>query len=116
MAPLLRLLDPAAATEVAVAVGHVLVRLSEFLHAAEDVTAREIPLGVTEIFPCHAEILSGGTGATVVVAVVMVTMMTMVAMMAVVVVMIVIEQITQETSEKTSCEAQTWKHSILHCR
>jgi len=47
-----------------------------------------------------------------------VVVMAVVVMMAVVVVMIVvlIEQITQETSDKTSCETQTWKHSILRRR
>ena len=109
MAQVLRLSVVLAAIEVAVAVSHVLVRLGQLLHAAEDVSAREILPGVTEIFLCHAEILGGGTGATMVVAVVMV-----VVMAVVVVVVILIEQITQETSNETTRERQQTEHSILH--
>jgi hypothetical protein len=102
---------------VAVAVSHVLIRLRQLLHAAEDVSAREIPLGVTEIFPCHAEILGGGTETTMVVVVmVAVVVMAVVVVVVVILILILIEQITQETSDKTSCETQTWKHCILHRR
>ena len=114
VAPVLRLSDPAAATEVAVAISHMLICLGQLLHAAEEVSAREILLGITEIFPRHAEVLGGGT-ATMVVAVVMVAMMAVVT----VVVVMMVEQITQETSDETSRETQTWQqteHSILHCR
>jgi hypothetical protein len=96
---------------VAVAVSHVLIRIGQFLHAAEDVSAREILLGVAEILPRHAEVLGGLTEVIVVVAA-MVAMMAMVAvvtMMAMVVV-VMIEQITEETSDETSRETQTWKH------
>lgn len=102
MAPVLRLSDVAAA-EVAVAFSHVLLPLGYFLEAAEDVAAREILCGFTEIFPRHAEVL-GGT--TMVVAVVMVAMVVMMAMMVMVV---VIEQIIQETSNETSRE--TWEQT-----
>jgi hypothetical protein len=106
VAPVLRLSDPAAATQVAVAVLHVLIRVGQLLHAADDVSAREIPLGVTEIFPRQAEVLSGGTEATMVVAVAMATMVAMMAMMAmvVVVVVLVIEQVLQETSDERCCQ------------
>jgi hypothetical protein len=104
----LRLSDPAAATQVAVAVSHVLIRLGQLLQAAEDVSAREILLGVTEIFPRHAEVLSGFTEVIAAVAVVMVTMVTMMAMVMV----LMIEQITQETSGE-SCEWQKAEHSVF---
>ena len=104
MAPLLQLSD---AVEVAVAVSHVLIGLGQFLHAAEEISAREILLGVTEIFTRHAEVLGGFTEVTVVVAaMVMVTMMTM---MAVVMVVVMIEQIIQETSDETS--RKTWQQT-----
>ena len=97
MAPVLRLSD-IAAVEVAVAVSHVLLPFGQFFHAADEVSAREILRGVLKIFPRHAEVLGGGTAATMVVAVVMMTMMTMV------VVVVVIEQIAEETSDETSRE------------
>jgi hypothetical protein len=105
VAPVLRLSDVAAA-EVAVAISHVLLPLGYFLEAAEDVAAREILCGFTEIFPRHAEFL-GGT--TMVVAVVMVAMMAMVVMVAMMVMVVVIEQIIQETSNETSRE--TWEQT-----
>ncbi len=80
MAPVLRLSVVIAATEVAVAVSHVLIGLGQLLHAAEEVSAREILLGVTEIFPRHAEVLGGFTEVATVVAA-MVAVMTMMAMM-----------------------------------
>jgi len=115
VAQVLRLSVVLAAIEVAVAVSHVLIRLGQFPHAAEEVPAREILLGVTEIFPCHAEVLGGFTEVimavvtmvAVVTVVTMVTMVTMVAMMAVVVV--VIEDIVQETSDETS--RKTWQQT-----
>jgi Na+/proline symporter len=91
---------------VAVAISHVLIRLGQLPHAAEEVAAREVLLGVTEIFPRHAEVLPGFT-AVVVAAMVMMTMMAMMAMMVVVVV--VVEQIVQETSDKAS--RKKWEHS-----
>jgi hypothetical protein len=93
---------------VAVAVSHVLLPFGQFFHAADEVSAREILRGVLKIFPRQAEVLGGGTAATMVVAA-----MVMMAMMAVVtmVVVVMIEQITQETSDETSRETQTWKHS-----
>jgi hypothetical protein len=101
VAAVLRLSDVAAA-EVAVAISHVLLPLGHFLEAAEDVAAREILRGLTEIFPRHAEVL-GGT--TMVVAVVM----AMVVMVAMMVMVVVIEQIIQETSNETSRE--TWEQT-----
>ena len=78
MAPLLRLSD-VAAVEVAVAISHVLLPFGIFLHAADEISAREILLGVTEVFPRHAEVLGGFTEATMVVAaMVMMTMMAVV--------------------------------------
>jgi hypothetical protein len=107
VAPVLRLSD-VAAVEVAVAVSHVLLPFGQFFHAAGEVSAREILRGVLKVFPRQAEVLGGGTAATMVVAVVMA--MAMVSMVSMVVV-VVIEQITQETSDETSRETQTWKHS-----
>ena len=109
MAPVLRLSVVRAVIEVAVAVSHVLIGVGQFLHAAEDVSAREILLSVTEVFPRHAEVLGGFTEVTTVVAA-MVAVMAMVAvvtMMAVVVV--VIEDIVQETSDETS--RKTWQQT-----
>jgi hypothetical protein len=113
VAPVLRLSVVIAATEVAVAVSHVLIALGHFLQAAEDVAAREILLGVTEIFTRHAEVLGGFTEVTVVVAA-MVAVMTMMAVMAmmVVVIVVLIEQIIQETSEERC--GKKWQHAILH--
>ena len=80
---------------------------AQFLHAAEEVSAREILLGVTEIFPRHAEVLGGFTEVVMVVAA-MVAMMTMVAVVAMIVVVVVmIEDIIQETSDETS--RKTWQ-------
>jgi len=106
VAPVLRLSVVTAVIEVAVAVSHVLIRLGQLPHAAEEVSARKVLLGVTEIFPRHAEVLPGFT-AVVVAAMVMMTMMAMMAMMVVVVV--VVEQIVQETSDKAS--RKKWEHS-----
>jgi hypothetical protein len=93
VAQVLRLSVVLAAIEVAVAVSHVLIRLGQLLHAAEEVAAREILLSVTEIFPRHAEVLGGFTEVIMAVAA-MVAMMAVVAvatmtMMAVVVIVIV---------------------------
>jgi len=109
VAQVLRLSVVLAAIEVAVAVSHVLIRLGQFPHAAEEVPAREILLGVTEIFPCHAEVLGGFTEVimAVVAVVAMVAVVTVVTMMAVVVV--VIEDIVQETSDETS--RKTWQQT-----
>jgi len=104
VAQVLRLSVVLAAIEVAVAVSHVLLPLGPFLHAANDVAAREILLGVTEIFPRHAEVLGGFTEVIMAVAA-MVAVMAMVA----VVVVLVIEQIIQETSDETS--RKKWEHS-----
>ena len=109
MAQVLRLSVVLAAIEVAVAVSHVLIRVGQFLHAAEDVSAREILLSVTEVFPRHAEVLGGFTEVIMVVAA-MVAVMAVVAvvtMMAVIV--IVIEDIVQETSDEASRE--TWEQT-----
>ena len=114
VAPVVRLSDVAAA-EVGIAVSHVLLPFGIFLHAADEIPAREILLGVTEIFPRHAEVL-GGAATMVVAAMVMMTMMTMMTVVVVVVV-VVVEDIVQETSDKTS--RKTWQqaeHCILHCR
>lgn len=109
MAPVLRPSVVLAAIEVAVAVSHVLIGVGQFLHAADEIAAREILLGVTEIFPRHAEVLGGFTEVIVAVAaMVMMTMVAVVTMMAVVVV-IVIEDIIQETSDETSRE--TWQQT-----
>ena len=112
MAQVLRLSVVLAAIEVAVAVSHVLIRVGQFLHAAEDVSAREILLSVTEVFPRHAEVLGGFTEVIMVVAAMVAVMavvavVTMMAMMVVVVV--VVEQIVQETSDKAS--RKKWEHS-----
>ena len=112
MAPVLRLSVVTAVIEVAVAISHVLIRLGQLPHAAEEVSARKVLLGVTEIFPRHAEVFPGFT-AVVVAAMVMMTMMTMMTMMAMmammVVVVVVVEQIVQETSDKAS--RKKWEHS-----
>jgi Ca2+/Na+ antiporter len=95
----------------------VLLAFGIVLQAADDISAREILAGFTEIFPRHAEVL-GGT-AMVVAAMVMMTMMTMMAVVTmvmvvtmvvvVVVVVVVIEQIVQETSDETS--RKTWQQT-----
>ena len=103
MAPVLRLSVVTAVIEVAVAISHVLIRLGQLPHAAEEVSARKVLLGVTEIFPRHAEVFPGFT-AVVVAAMVMMTMMAMM-----VVVVVVVEQIVQETSDKAS--RKKWEHS-----
>ena len=97
----------------------MLLPFSIFTHAADEITAREILLGVTEIFPRHAEVLGGA--AMVVAAMVMMTMMAVVTMVVVMTVMVVvvvmIEDIVQETADETS--RKTWQqteHNILHCR
>jgi ABC-type cobalt transport system substrate-binding protein len=108
VAPVLRLSVVLAATEVAVAVSHVLLRLGQFLQAAEEVAAREILLGVTEIFPRHAEVLGSFTAVIVAVAsMVMMAVMAVVTMMVVVVV--VVEQIVQETADEAS--RKTWNQT-----
>ena len=104
VAPLPRLSDVAAA-EVGVAIGHVLLAFGIFLHAADEISAREILLGVTEVFARHAEVLGGAT--MVVAAMVMMTMMAVVPMMVVIV--IVIEDVVQETSDETS--RKTWQQT-----
>ena len=103
-----------AAVQVAVAVSHVLLRLGIFPHAADEISAREILLGVTEIFPRHTEVLGGFT--EVVLAVAAMVMMAMVAVVTVVVVVtmivvvvVLIEQIVQETSDETS--PKTWQQT-----
>jgi len=114
VAPVLRPSVVRAAIEVAVAVSHVLVRVGQFLHAADEISAREILLGVTEILPRHTEVLGGFTEVIMALAA-MVTVMAVVAvvtMMAVVVV--VVEDIVQETSEERC--GKKWQHAILHCR
>ena len=103
-----------AAVQVAVAVSHVLLRFGIFPHAADEISAREILLGVTEIFPRHTEVLGGFTEVVLAVAAMvmmaMVTMVTMVVVMTMVVmVVVVIEQIVQETSDETSPE--TWQQT-----
>jgi hypothetical protein len=116
VAPVLRLSVVRAAIEVAVAVSHVLVRVGQFLHAADEISAREILLGVTEILPRHTEVLGGFTEVIMALAA-MVTVMAVVAvvtMMAVVVVVVVVEDIVQETSEERC--GKKWQHAILHCR
>ena len=115
MAPVLRLSVVVTVIEVAVAVSHVLLCVGQFLHAADEIAAREILLGVTEVFPRHAEVLGGFTEVTTVVAaMVMMAMVAVVTMMAVVtvVVMVVIEDIVQETSDETS--RKTWQQTE-HC-
>jgi hypothetical protein len=115
VAPVLRLSVVVTVIEVAVAVSHVLLCVGQFLHAADEIAAREILLGVTEVFPRHAEVLGGFTEVTTVVAaMVMMTMVAVVTMMAVVtvVVMVVIEDIVQETSDETS--RKTWQQTE-HC-
>jgi hypothetical protein len=107
VAQVLRLSVVLAAIEVAVAVSHVLLALGQFLEAAEDVAAREILLGVTEIFTRHAEVLGGGTSATMVVA-------AMVAMMTMMTVVVIVVIVVQETSEERC--GKKWQHAILHCR
>jgi hypothetical protein len=113
VAQVLRLSVVLAAIEVAVAVSHVLIRLGQLLHAAEEVPAREILLSVTEIFPRHAEVLGGFTEVIMAVAaMVMMAVVAVVTMMAVIV--ILIEDIIQETSEERC--GKKWQHAILHCR
>jgi hypothetical protein len=105
VAPALRPSDPsAAATQVAVAVSEMLIRIRKLLQPTENISAREIPLGVTKILLRQAEVLSGGTEATVV-AVAMVAMVAVVAM--VVVVVVVAEQSLQET--------ETWQDTEHSC-
>ena len=115
MVPVLRLSEPAAAaSQVAVAVGEMLIPLGHLLHAAEKVSAPEILPGLTEIFLRHAEVMSGSIVVTMVAMVAMVAMV--VAMMAMVVVMIMaavaalIEDIAQKTSDETSCETCQTEH------
>jgi hypothetical protein len=91
---------------MAVAVSHVLLPFGIFPQAANDVAAREILLGVTEIFPRHAEVL-GGFAEVIVAVAAMVAVVAVVAMMAVIV--IVIEDIVQETSDETS--RKTWEQT-----
>jgi hypothetical protein len=106
-----------AAVQVAVAVSHVLLRFGIFPHAADEISAREILLGVTEIFPRHTEVLGGFTEVVLAVAAMvmmaMVTVVTMVTMVIVVtmvvVVVVLIEQIVQETSDETS--PKTWQQT-----
>ena len=122
VAPVLRLSDVAAA-EVGVAIGHVLLAFGIVLKAADNIAAREILPGFTEVLPRHAEVL-GGT-AMVVAAMVMMTMMAVVPVMAVVtmvtmvmvvtmvvVVVVMIEDIIQETADETS--RKTWQQTE-HC-
>jgi uncharacterized membrane protein len=99
VAPVLRLSD-VAAVEVAVAVSHVLLPFGQLFQAADEITAREILLGVTEVFPRHTEVLGGFT--EVVMAVAAMVMMTMMTVVVVVVVVVVVEDIVQETSDETS--------------
>jgi hypothetical protein len=106
VAPVLRLSDVAAA-EVGVAISHVLLPFGRFLQAADEISAREILRGITEIFPRHAEVLGGA--AMVVAAMVMMAMMAVVVVTMVVVV-VVVEQIIQETSDEASSK-KTWEHS-----
>lgn len=107
MAPLLRLSD-VAAVEVAVAISHVLLSFGIFPHAADEISAREILLGITEVFPRRTEVLGGFTEVTMVVAaMVMMAVVTMMAM--VVVIVILIEDIVQETSDETS--RKTWQQT-----
>jgi hypothetical protein len=94
---------------VAVTVSHVLVRLGQLLHAAEEVAAREILLGVTEIFPRHAEVLGGFTEVAVVVATMVVMAVVTVRAVVVILIVIVIEDVVQETSDETSRE--TWEQT-----
>lgn len=103
-----------AAVQVAVAVSHVLLRFGIFPHAADEISAREILLGVTEIFPRHTEVLGGFTEVVLAVAaMVMMAMVTVVTMVVVVtmivVVVVLIEQIVQETSDETS--PKTWQQT-----
>jgi hypothetical protein len=103
-----------AAIQVAVAVSHVLLRFGIFPHAADEISAREILLGVTEIFPRHTEVLGGFTEVVLAVAaMVMMAMVTVVTMVVVVtmivVVVVLIEQIVQETSDETS--PKTWQQT-----
>jgi hypothetical protein len=124
VAPLLRLSVVRAVIEVAVAVSHVLLRFGIFPQAAGDVAAREILLGVTEIFPRSAEVLGSFTEVAVTMVVAAVVMMTMVAVMTVMTVVVVVtmvvvvvvltEQIVQETADERPCKK--WQHAILHCR
>ena len=111
VAPVLRLSVVVTVIEVAVAVSHVLLCVGQFLHAADEIAAREILLGVTEIFTRHAEVLGGFAEVTTVVAAMV--MMAVVITMAMMVVL-VIEQIIQETSEERC--GKKWQHAILHCR
>ena len=103
-----------AAVQVAVAVSHVLLRFGIFPHAADEISAREILLGVTEILPRHTEVLGGLTEVVLAVAaMVMMAMVTVVTMVVVVtmivVVVVLIEQIVQETSDETS--PKTWQQT-----
>ncbi len=120
VAPVLRLSVVRAVIEVAVAVSHVLLRFGIFPQAASDVAAREILLGVTEIFPRSAEVLGGFAEVAVTMVVAAVVMMTMVAVVVVVVVTMVVvvvvltEQIVQQTADER--RSKKWQHAILHCR
>ena len=64
----------------------MLTRIGQLLKPTENVSAREIPLGVTKILPRHGEVLSGAMVATVAMA--MVAMVAMVVVVVVVVVMV----------------------------
>jgi hypothetical protein len=88
---------PAAATQVAVAVSEMLIRVGQLLQPANNVSAREIPLGVTKILLRQAEVLSGGTEATVV-AVAMVAMMAMVVVVA------------EQSLQSLQSLQETWQH------
>jgi hypothetical protein len=96
VAPVLRLSD-VAAVEVAVAVSHVLLPFGQLFQAADEITAREILLGVAEVFPRHAEVLGRFTEVAMVV-----TTMVMMAVVTMMVVVVVIEDIIQKTSDETS--------------
>jgi hypothetical protein len=91
----------------------MLIRIGQLLQPADNVSAREIPLGVTKILLRQAEVLSGGTEAAMVVAVAVVAVVavvTVVTVVAMVVVVVVAEQSLQEI--------ETWKaseHSFLSC-
>jgi hypothetical protein len=77
----------------------MLIRIGQLLQPAENISAREIPLGVTKILLRQAEVLSGGTEATVVAV-------AMVAVVAMVVVVMVAEQSLQSLQSLQ----ETWQH------
>jgi hypothetical protein len=80
----------------------MLIRIGQLLQPAENISAREIPLGVTKILLRQAEVLSGGTEATVVA----VAMVAVVAVVAMVVVVMVAEQSLQSLQSLQ----ETWQH------